>query len=577
MKFFNKILIVALFLVGFSACDNFELDLQDNPNAVTPENASVNDLYNNVQLGFNGYFNSLWGFSGSLSRMFANTASYDYQNAYSPTSFDGIWTGAYAGVLADIDALIELADARGLDIHAGSAKIMKAYIYMSMVDVFADVPFDDALKGSEALSPAIQGGQSVYAGAEAILDEAITQLTGTSAGRPTNNLFNNGSATSWLKVANTLKLRTAITTRLVDPSGAASTINSLVNEGNLIDEAGEDFQFNYGNQRANPNSRHPFYNNHYEAGDGVYMSTYYMWLLHSEKQTADGIDVRDPRIRYYFYRQVEDANAFGTNEYSCHFTNLPDQDQKPAHWASVDPRIPYCIIPNDGYWGRDHLNNEGIPPDGPLRTVYGLYPGGGQFDDNSFGTAQQLGTTGGLGQGITPIFLSSFTYFMRAEAALTLGTSDNAADMLEQAIRASIAKVQGFESLVPATMSRQIEDRTGVTTVKALYVPTADNVDAYVSFVMDQYNNAGSDDERLDIISKEYLIALWGNGIEAYNMYRRTGKPANMAPSLEPGAGPFIRSALWPAVHVNRNATTSQNKAMTQQVFWDTNPADFVR
>ncbi|PHN07227.1 SusD/RagB family nutrient-binding outer membrane lipoprotein [Flavilitoribacter nigricans] len=575
MKFFNKMLIVALVL-GFSACDNFELDLQDNPNAVTPENASVNDLYNNVQLSFNGFFNSLWGFSGSLTRMIANTGAYDYQNAYSPTSFDGIWTNAYAGLLADIDALIELADSRGLDIHAGSAKVMKAYTFMALVDIFADVPYTDALQGSEVLSPSLESGQTVYAGALATLDEAIAQLGSTSAARPVTNLYNNGSAGAWLKVANTLKLRAALTTRLVDPSGSASTINALVSGGNIIDEASEDFQFNYGNQRNNPNSRHPFYNNSYENADGTYMSTYYMWLLRGEKETADGIAVIDPRIRYYFYRQVEDANAFGTNEYSCHFTNLPDQESKPAHFAQFNPRLPYCIIPNDGYWGRDHLNNEGIPPDGNLRTVYGLYPGGGQFDDSSFDEVQQLGTTGGLGQGISPILLSSFTAFMRAEAALTIGTNDDARAMLEEGVRASIAKVQSFGSLVPATLSRQVDVRGELIPVADLYVPTSDDVDAYVDFVLGQYDAAASDDERLNVIAKEYLIALWGNGIEAYNMYRRTGKPDGIAPSLEPGAGAFIRSAFLPAVHVNRNATTSGNKPLTQQVFWDTNPADFV-
>ncbi len=93
---------------------------------------------------------------------------------------------------------------------------------------------------------------------------------------------------------------------------------------------------------------------------------------------------------------------------------------------------------------------------------------------------------------------------------------------------------------------------------------------------MASYDAATTDDERLDIIAKEYYIALWGNGIEAYNLYRRTGKPGNMAPPLEPSAGAFIRSFFLPNDHVNRNASTADNKSLTEQVFWDTNPADFV-
>lgn len=576
MKFINKILIVALF-VGFSACNALELDLQDNPNAVTPENASVADLYNSVQLGFRNLFNTADGLTRPLMRMTSLTGGYQYINSFSPESFNGIWFTAYSDLLPDIEALIELADGRGLDIHSGSAKVMKAYTYMTLVDLFGSAALSEALLGGEALSPKLDDGASIYAAAESILDEAITQLSGTAAASPVANLFNSGSAEAWLKVANSLKLRTALTTRLVNPGESTSTINSLISGGNIIDEASEDFQFNYGSNRNNPNSRHPFYNTHYEAGDGNYMSTYYMWLLRAEKQTEDGLAVIDPRIRYYFYRQVEDATGLDANEYSCHFSIFPDQTSKPAHYNDVDPNYPYCVIPGDGYIGRDHLNAEGIPPDGNLRTVYGLYPGGGQFDDSSFGTAQQLGTTGALGQGINPIILSSFVFFMRAEAALTLGTTDNAREMLESGVRASIDKVLSFGSLVSSTLSQEVDVRGEISTVEELYVPTEEDVDEYVNFVMAQYDAAGSDDERLDIIAKEYYISLWGNGMDAYNLYRRTGKPANMAPSLEPGPGPFIRTFFYPAVHVNLNSTTSQNKSLTEQVFWDTNPADFVR
>jgi hypothetical protein len=346
----------------------------------------------------------------------------------------------------------------------------------------------------------------------------------------------------------------------------AGKINALVAGGNLIDEASEDFQTNYGSTRVNPDSRHPNYAEHYETSDGGYLGNYFMWLLVGDKRDADDNRLKDPRLRFYFYRQVDDATTLDKNEYSCHFTDLPDQELKPAHYNAVDPNLPYCVLP-DGYFGRDHINGEGIPPDGNLRTVYGLYPAAGQFDEELFTAAQKSGTTGGLGKGIGPILLSSFTYFMRAEAALTLGTSDDAREMLEKGMRASIAKVFSFKDLVPGTMSRQILDpRTGESkSVEATYVPTAEDVTAYVDFVLAKYDAA---DDKLDVVMKEYMIALWGNGIESYNNYRRTGKPNNMAPTLEPNPGPFIRSAYYPADHINLNANASQ-KELTQKVFWD--------
>ena len=51
---------------------------------------------------------------------------------------------------------------------------------------------------------------------------------------------------------------------------------------------------------------------------------------------------------------------------------------------------PFCAPTNsaskpaNGYWGRDHGNDNGIPPDGFKRTLRGVYPAGGAFDDSSF-------------------------------------------------------------------------------------------------------------------------------------------------------------------------------------------------
>jgi len=572
MKLINKVLFVAL-LFTFGACEMAELDLLDNPNAPTPETASVNDLYNNIQLEFRNFYSGSQGQPGAMTRMYHAGGSYVYLNYTSPTALNGSWFNAYADLFPDIDALLVLADERGLDIHAGSAKIMKAYTLMTLVDLLNDVPLSESLEGTDIISPKADAGSAVYDAALALLDEAIAQLDGTVAARPAVDNYYGGDPAKWIALANTLKLRAALNKRLVDPSGSASIFNSVVDQP-IIDETSEDFQFNYGNQRVNPNSRHPFYQSHYEIGDGDYLSNYYMWKLRADKEDADGNVVIDPRIRFYFYRKVEDSAEQDATTYSCHWSILPDQSAQPDWYAQVDPRLPYCIASSDGYTGRDHLSGEGIPPDGPIRTSYGLYPGGGQFDDDSFEDTRQMGTTGGLGQGIWPIMLASFSDFMRAEAALTLDTKDDARALLESGIRKSINKVIGFKSLVPTKMAEPRELRSGETgTVEELFVATEEDIDAYVDLVLSNYDAAGSNAERLDIVINEFYIAAWGNGLESYNMYRRTGYPSNMAPALEPDPGPFPRSLFYPNVHTDRNANATQ-KSLTDPVFWDDGSAD---
>ena len=564
MKYLSRILAVCLF-VGLSSCDNTELDLLDDPNQISPDRASVNDLYNNIQLTFRNTYQGMQGTSGALSRMYNLGGNFIYEATIAPATLSGLWFNAYSNLFPDIDALDAIAAERGFDVHSGTAKIMKAYVLMGLVDLMGNVPLSQAGQGTDVISPAADPGDQVYAAAVSLLDEAIAQLSGTSAPAPAVDQYYDGDVTKWITFAKTLKLRAAVTTRLVDGS-AGSTINSLVAEGDLIDEASEDFQFTYGNQRTNPNSRHPLYTNHYEIGDGDYLSNYYMWLLRVDKEDENGAAVIDPRIRFYFYRKVEKADEQDQTTYSCHFSILPDPAATPAHYTAVDPRMPYCIVlPGEGYSGRDHLNGEGIPPDGPIRTSYGLYPAGGMLDINEYLDTRQQGTTGGLGQGIWPIMLSSFVDFMRAEAALTAGTSDDARALLESGIRKSIDKVVGFKSLIPSTLSKTVTIRGVDFPVEETFVPNQEDIDAYVNFVLAQYD-ASSD--KLDVVMKEYYIALWGNGLEAYNMWRRTGKPANMQPGIEPNVGEFVRSFFLPDVHVNRNANATQ-KALTDQVFWD--------
>ena len=140
-----------------------------------------------------------------------------------------------------------------------------------------------------------------------------------------------------------------------------------------------------------------------------------MWALAVEK------GLEDPRLRYYVYRQVD---AFPTdpatldNEIDCW------NDPRPDSFAPIDAisavPLPFCSLfgRGDGYWGRDHAEADGIPPDNTKRATYGTYPIGGRFDDDD---AESISAGDGLdGAGIWPIMMSSFAYFMRAEAALYL-------------------------------------------------------------------------------------------------------------------------------------------------------------
>lgn len=574
MNLFKKIAL-AMIVLSLAACSDLD-ELFENPNGVDPSRADAVSLYNSVQLNFRNVANSqtLYRFAGGLVRMNGEIGGFTYQATHGPTEFDGFWNDVYADLFPDVDAFISLAEPIGLNTEAASAKIMKAYTLMLLVDLFGDVPNTEAGQGANAdnqiLNPSDDAGADVYAAAVALLNEASAQLEGSTgfASAAFDNFYG-GSAAGWKTLANTLKIRAAVTTRLVNGAGGVGEINSIVAGGDIIDTNAENFEFQYGNNRANPDNRHPFYADGYEANDGQYQSNWYMWLLAESKGFVD------PRAAYYFFRQEKDI--VGTyeadpNAFDCIFTMTPDPDFLPPHYDALSFETPYCLGSYDkGYFGRDHLNGSGIPPDGFFRTVYGLYPGGGKFDDGETNDeVQNNGVDGAQGAGIAPIFQASFTHFNLAEAVLTMGADGNARELLEAGINLSMERVRAFESLVDESIV--ISEVPVTTTIADVFVADS-TVAKYVDFVMAEYDAAGSDDARLGIVAREYLIALYGNGIEGYNLYRRTCLPANIQPAIDPNPGPFIRSALYPAVHVNLNQNVQQKNSFTDPVFWDTNEA----
>ncbi|MBC8884175.1 SusD/RagB family nutrient-binding outer membrane lipoprotein [Flavobacterium piscinae] len=216
----------------------------------------------------------------------------------------------------------------------------------------------------------------------------------------------------------------------------------------------------------------------------------------------------------------------------------------------------YCRIENnEGYWGRDHGNDEGLPPDGTKKTAYGLYPVGGRFDDNSF--EQTDLNLGAKGNGITPIFLSSTVDFLRAEVAL-FGGSGDAKSFVLAGVQKSISKVRAF-------ISRDIDANTS-------FVPGPTVDVAYLNEVGTLMDNAVGNEQKLNVIAKEFFVTLFGNGIDGYNFYRRTGAPTDIQPNIDPNPGDYIRSFFYPASEANTNTNVTQKDNVTTRVFWDTNP-----
>lgn len=335
-------LLLAVSTLFAVSCD---LDLLENPNAVNADTASPDFLLNRIQLDYQSFFNTVGDDGMRLTRII-NQGSAQYEGAYTPVTTNGYWTNAYANILADIKFLEPLAEASNFQRHLGIAKTIKAMVLFNLVDSYGDVPFSQALDPNE-FNPAVDQGAAVYDAALAALNEAAAHFAANPSSGTPNDYYYNRNYTKWIRLVNTLKLRYHLNRKLVDRAGSTSAINALIAENNML-KIGDDFVFRFGTTRADPDSRHPRFAGQYTQGGGDYQSTFYMWHL----TEAKGFD--DPRARFYFYRQVL-VNSTNPDEIEC-ITQIP-----PPHYLVGN--FIYCLPGQRGYWGRDHLDPNGIPPD----------------------------------------------------------------------------------------------------------------------------------------------------------------------------------------------------------------------
>ncbi len=563
MKKMKSYLMLA-FISGavlLTSCETTELDITQNPNALVPNQANPEFLLLSIQEDFvrhlegvgntednftqNGANDGFNEFGMELVRT-ANFSVRNYQSAFQGVETDDEWINVYRGILQDIRVLTPLAQDAELTRHIGIAQFVEAYVISSMVDFFGDIPYSEANRLAEGIqNPVLDPGADVYNAALALLDQAIANFNSSPAANPVNDLFYDNDYDQWERAANTLKLKLYVQRRLVDANAAAS-FNAIIASGNYIQDTADDFQFNWpATSPVNPDTRHPRYGiNYAQAGAGEYMSTWLMNLM----DTTD-----DPRIRYYFYRQAPAVPGAeippDEQTLTCSLT-LP-----PPHYVSGG--FTFCWLDN-GYWGRDHGDADGIPPDGLLRATWGVYPAGGRFDDSSFTAIAQNNdpaSFGGNGAGISPIMTAFMVDFWRAEMAMVAGDDAAAQGFLNDAVTKHIAKVRPFGALDTAA------DLT--------FAPTDGEVTGYINGVNSAFS-LGDMETKWNVLGEQFLIASFGNGVDPYNFYRRTGFPNTVQPNLEPDPGQFIRSMFYPEVSVNANSNVTQKSSNAEPVFWDT-------
>jgi hypothetical protein len=215
---FKKLVSVSLLAVMFSACKKDLLDINVDPNNPTTASASPGivlpaalqaaaNIYNNPTADARFSFAALWlgqiSYSGNYAIATENI-SYALTNSFAGT---GVFASLYDNI-EDFDFVETKGAAAGNTFYRAIGMFMKAYNYQTLVDLFNNVPYSQALQGTANSKPAYDNGQAIYDDLAKKMDTAINIFKTTAAGNPiTGDIMFNGNAASWLKFANTVKLR----------------------------------------------------------------------------------------------------------------------------------------------------------------------------------------------------------------------------------------------------------------------------------------------------------------------------------------------------------------------------------
>ena len=406
-------------------------------------------------------------------------ADYDRYNIRG--SFDNQWNGElYGGSLINSQTLIDLAVTKNSPAYGGIAKLLKAYNFSVVTDMYGDVPYSQALKGKDNQHPRYDKQEDIYKGNSALgilslidlvkegladLDKPTSFKPGTADdpvyGKTANNIA------QWKKVGNTLLLKFANTLSKKEPALAAALINQAA-AGAFTSNA-DDFEVPFGSASGNQN---PLYSFNFVNRTGDQMLS---------QRLLDSMRVRnDLRLPFYF---TPTPTPTGVTNPTGTVTTLPGQP------IIVNGVSTPTFLTFTGYQNGGTASGLTVPVLAN-RSRYNIY------------------IRGNSGEAPARLLTNVQRLFILAEAALTLPgitVAGTAQSLYQDAIRASMIKA-------------------GVTDAE---------VTAYFAANPKVANLSGTTEQKRNQIITEKWISWVGNGLEAYNDYRRTGYP-RLAPALNP-------------------------------------------
>lgn len=417
MKKTIYISLMVAFVAMVAGCrKDFLGELSSNPNQ--PSDAPVQLLLPpvltgmaNTEIAFNTTVGAWMGyasFAGGYS-ISDNTLTY-YVSQGSPS----IW-GLY-DVLKNADYMEKKAATKeNMEYFVAVAKVLKAFGFQKLVDAYGDVPYTEAFQGVGNFFPKYDKGQSIYDASIAQLDSAIALIQNADPAKAINlggnDIMYKGKMSSWLKFANTVKLKMLIRESAVVGDAAKTELAKTIDVGFITTDA--NVNPGYLNTAGKQSPLWAAYG--VDPGGSLYADGYN--YLRGGGAAIDFLKTNnDPRL---FYIYAPNGSAPNNSDYSKVDTNV-------SHYSGV-------------YYG-----------------------------DRATATAQTTNGTAGIGHGVMPdykqsvsLISASQSYFLQSEAALKTWIDGDAQKLYESGITASFQTL-GVENATVAAKAYYSQNKNRV-------------------------------------------------------------------------------------------------------------------
>lgn len=229
----NKIIYTLILLSLSTASCRKELDdVNINPNAT--ENAQPDYL---LTAAIKNTADAYWGTTNNMnsSLLFVQQwAKVQYTEEdrfiYSNSSFTSLWSTLYSTTITGLNRVIEIGNNTNNPNYRGVALTLRSWSFLLLTDAYGDVPYSQAGKINEFITPAYDKQKDVYYGiledlktANSVLNPAGTAISG--------DIIYSGDINKWKKLANSLRLRVALRIADREPAKAQQVLDELKSEG----------------------------------------------------------------------------------------------------------------------------------------------------------------------------------------------------------------------------------------------------------------------------------------------------------------------------------------------------------